>query len=127
MVSPKHANFLINTGSATAADLEGLGEEVRRRVFEARGILLEWEICRIGIPVPGIDPIVEHYRDLSHTAPRAALTPPSAGSGRRSPFPPITPYFRSVRFSIVCRLLQQLQFVDLVKNSVDPRSNEFAS
>jgi len=81
MVSQKHANFLINTGSATAADLEGLGEEVRRRVFEARGILLEWEICRIGIPVPGIDTIVEHYRDLSHTAPRAALTRPLLGVG----------------------------------------------
>src|SRR5271169_1529021 len=100
MVSPKHANFLINTGSATAADLEGLGEEVRRRVYEARGILLEWEICRIGIPVPGIDPIVEHYRDLSHTAPRAAPTPPSAGSGRRSLFPPIGPYFHSARFPL---------------------------
>ena len=81
MVSQKHANFLINTGSATAADLEGLGEEVRRRVFEARGILLEWEICRIGIPVPGIDTIVEHYRDLSHTAPCAALTRPLLGVG----------------------------------------------
>jgi UDP-N-acetylmuramate dehydrogenase len=48
MVSPLHANFLINTGNATAADLEGLGEEVRRRVFETSGILLEWEIHRIG-------------------------------------------------------------------------------
>ena len=64
MVSEKHANFLINTGTATAADLEGLGEEVRRRVYEVRGILLEWEIRRIGIPVPGIDPNVEHGRDL---------------------------------------------------------------
>jgi UDP-N-acetylmuramate dehydrogenase len=81
MVSPKHANFLINTGNATAADLEGLGEEVRRRVYETRGILLEWEICRIGIPVPGMEPIVEHDQDLSHTAPSAAPTPPSAGSG----------------------------------------------
>jgi UDP-N-acetylmuramate dehydrogenase len=48
MVSQKHANFLINTGSATAADLEGLGEEVKRRVYEAIGIELEWEIERIG-------------------------------------------------------------------------------
>jgi UDP-N-acetylmuramate dehydrogenase len=48
MVSEKHANFLINTGDATAADLEGLGEEVRRRVFEASGIALDWEIRRIG-------------------------------------------------------------------------------
>jgi UDP-N-acetylmuramate dehydrogenase len=45
-----HANFLINTGTATAADLEGLGEEVRRRVLENSGISLEWEIMRIGEP-----------------------------------------------------------------------------
>jgi UDP-N-acetylmuramate dehydrogenase len=49
-VSEKHTNFLINTGDATSADLEGLGEEVRRRVFAASGIRLEWEIKRIGIP-----------------------------------------------------------------------------
>jgi UDP-N-acetylmuramate dehydrogenase len=49
-VSAKHANFLLNTGGATAADLEGLGEEVRRRVHAASGITLEWEIKRIGIP-----------------------------------------------------------------------------
>lgn len=53
MVSPQHANFLINTGGATAADLEGLGEEVRRRVFALSGILLEWEIRRIGRPLAG--------------------------------------------------------------------------
>jgi len=47
-VSEKHANFLINTGEATAADIEGLGEEVRRRVFETHGVLLKWEIRRIG-------------------------------------------------------------------------------
>ncbi|SMF71019.1 UDP-N-acetylmuramate dehydrogenase [Tistlia consotensis] len=47
-VSEKHCNFLINTGTATAADLEGLGEEVRRRVKEATGIELQWEIKRIG-------------------------------------------------------------------------------
>jgi UDP-N-acetylmuramate dehydrogenase len=98
MVSEKHANFLINTGSATAADLEGLGEEVRRRVYEARGILLEWEICRIGNPVPGIDPIVEYCRDLSQ--PSAPPTPPSAGSGRRSLFPPIRPYGHSATFPL---------------------------
>jgi UDP-N-acetylmuramate dehydrogenase len=56
MVSPQHANFLINTGNATAADLEGLGEEVRRRVYNACGIVLEWEIRRIGCPLPGIEP-----------------------------------------------------------------------
>lgn len=49
MVSEKHCNFLINTGTATAADLEGLGEEVRRRVFKVTGIRLEWEIRRLGI------------------------------------------------------------------------------
>jgi len=49
MVSEKHCNFLINTGSATAADIEGLGEEVRRRVMEETGIRLEWEIRIIGI------------------------------------------------------------------------------
>src|ERR1700722_2618577 len=49
-VSEKHCNFLINTGTATAADLEGLGEEVRRRVHAATGVTLEWEIHRIGIP-----------------------------------------------------------------------------
>jgi UDP-N-acetylmuramate dehydrogenase len=48
-VSEKHCNFLINTGDATAADLEALGEEVRRRVFETSGVGLEWEIRRIGV------------------------------------------------------------------------------
>jgi UDP-N-acetylmuramate dehydrogenase len=50
VVSEKHCNFLINTGDAAAADIEGLGEEVRRRVFEATGVTLEWEIRRIGVP-----------------------------------------------------------------------------
>jgi UDP-N-acetylmuramate dehydrogenase len=50
VVSEKHCNFLINNGSATAADLEGLGEEVRRRVHATSGVTLEWEIHRIGIP-----------------------------------------------------------------------------
>ena len=53
MVSDKHTNFLINTGDATAADIEGLGEEVRRRVEAEFGIVLEWEIRRIGRPLPG--------------------------------------------------------------------------
>lgn len=47
-MSPKHANFLINTGDATAADLEGLGEDVRKKVYDSCGITLEWEIMRIG-------------------------------------------------------------------------------
>lgn len=50
MVSEKHCNFLINTGGATAADIEGLGEEVRRRVRDATGVELDWEIRRIGVP-----------------------------------------------------------------------------
>jgi UDP-N-acetylmuramate dehydrogenase len=50
MVSDKHCNFLINTGAATAADIEGLGEDVRRRVQAATGVVLQWEIRRIGIP-----------------------------------------------------------------------------
>jgi len=49
-VSEKHCNFLINTGTATAADIEGLGEDVRRRVREATGVELAWEIRRIGRP-----------------------------------------------------------------------------
>jgi len=57
MVSLKHANFFVNTGSATAADLEGLGEEVRRRVYQLSGITLEWEIRRIGLPLSGLEPV----------------------------------------------------------------------
>lgn len=49
-VSEKHANFLINTGDATSADIEGLGEEVRRRVYANSGTELEWEIQRVGRP-----------------------------------------------------------------------------
>jgi UDP-N-acetylmuramate dehydrogenase len=49
-VSEKHCNFLINTGTATAADLEALGEEVRRRVKAQSGVELHWEIKRIGVP-----------------------------------------------------------------------------
>ena len=56
MVSDKHCNFLINTGTATAADIEALGEEVRARVREASGIELTWEIRRIGMSgAPGTE------------------------------------------------------------------------
>ena len=48
-VSEKHTNFLINTGDASAADLEALGEEVRRRVKEKSGVTLDWEIKRVGV------------------------------------------------------------------------------
>jgi UDP-N-acetylmuramate dehydrogenase len=51
-MSAKHPNFLINAGGASAADLEGLGEEVRKRVFQNSGITLEWEIMRVGEPAP---------------------------------------------------------------------------
>ena len=51
VVSQQHCNFLINEGGASAADLEGLGEEVRRRVQAHSGIILEWEIRGIGKPV----------------------------------------------------------------------------
>ncbi|MCG0994510.1 UDP-N-acetylmuramate dehydrogenase [Acetobacter indonesiensis] len=47
-VSEKHCNFLINTGTATASDLEALGEEVRKRVEQNSGVSLHWEIKRIG-------------------------------------------------------------------------------
>ena len=49
-VSPMHCNFLINRGSASADDVEALGEEVRRRVKLSSGIDLQWEIKRIGMP-----------------------------------------------------------------------------
>ncbi|WP_281991850.1 UDP-N-acetylmuramate dehydrogenase [Sulfitobacter geojensis] len=57
-MSPKHSNFLINTGGATAADLENLGEEVRKKVYDTSGIRLVWEIMRIGeVKGPsGVDP-----------------------------------------------------------------------
>lgn len=51
-MSEMHSNFLVNTGGATAADLEGLGEEVRERVFATSGIRLKWEIMRVGEPAP---------------------------------------------------------------------------
>lgn len=49
-ISEKHTNFMINTGTATAQDLEDLGEEIRRRVKDQCGIDLRWEVKRIGIP-----------------------------------------------------------------------------
>jgi UDP-N-acetylmuramate dehydrogenase len=49
-ISEKHCNFMLNIGDATAADLEGLGEEVRRRVHATSGIVLDWEIKRLGLP-----------------------------------------------------------------------------
>ena len=51
-VSEKHANFLINAGEASAADIEGLGEAVRAKVKAQSGIELNWEIKRIGRALP---------------------------------------------------------------------------
>ncbi|MGB0905124.1 MAG: UDP-N-acetylenolpyruvoylglucosamine reductase, partial [Mangrovicoccus sp.] len=51
-ISEKHSNFLLNTGTATAADLEALGELVRKKVFETSGHELEWEVARVGDPLP---------------------------------------------------------------------------
>ena len=49
-VSEKHCNFLLNLGEASSADIENLGDEVRRRVKEKSGVELEWEIQRVGKP-----------------------------------------------------------------------------
>ncbi|MCG6112345.1 MAG: UDP-N-acetylmuramate dehydrogenase [Paracoccus sp.] len=54
-MSEKHPNFLLNTGGATAAELEALGELVRRRVLEESGLDLQWEVIRIGDPAPDTD------------------------------------------------------------------------
>jgi len=51
-MSEKHSNFMINCGDATAADLEALGELVRKKVYEQSGLTLEWEIMRVGEPAP---------------------------------------------------------------------------
>jgi len=62
MVSEKHANFLINTGNATAADLEALGDEVRRRVHDTSGVVLEWEIERVGRPLARMEQIISSFQ-----------------------------------------------------------------
>jgi len=51
-MSEKHSNFMVNTGDATAQDLEELGELVRKKVFQTSGLTLEWEIKRVGEPSP---------------------------------------------------------------------------
>ena len=51
-MNPKHPNFLTNTGSATAHDLEELGERVRKKVYDSSGLRLIWEIKRVGEPAP---------------------------------------------------------------------------
>jgi UDP-N-acetylmuramate dehydrogenase len=62
MISDMHCNFMINTGNASAADLERLGEDVRRRVREKSGITLRWEIKRIGVPLEKDKDIQEFIR-----------------------------------------------------------------
>lgn len=52
VMNVKHSNFLTNAGGATAADLIGLGEEVRKKVYDTSGITLVWEIMRVGEPAP---------------------------------------------------------------------------
>ncbi len=52
VMNAKHPNFLTNSGEATAAELEQLGEMVREKVFQTHGIRLEWEIMRVGEPAP---------------------------------------------------------------------------
>ena len=52
-VSEKHCNFLLNLGNAKAAEIEALGEEVRRRVLASSGVSLEWEIQRVGVEEEG--------------------------------------------------------------------------
>ena len=55
VMNVKHSNFLTNAGGATAADLIGLGEDVRKKVYDTSGITLEWEIMRVGEPAPKDD------------------------------------------------------------------------
>lgn len=62
VMSDMHCNFLVNTGRASAADLERLGEEVRKRVFAKSGILLRWEVKRIGLPLKKDKDILEFMK-----------------------------------------------------------------
>ncbi|MDE0967988.1 MAG: UDP-N-acetylmuramate dehydrogenase [Octadecabacter sp.] len=58
IINTMHSNFLTNAGGATAADLERLGEDVRKKVYETSGLTLEWEIMRVGEPAPqGLPPL----------------------------------------------------------------------
>src|SRR3546814_20378206 len=85
MVSDKHCNFLINTGTATAADLENLGEEVRRRVKASAGITLEWELNRLGVPEGGVACAGASRRRRAASRPSArCLRTPGATERRRA-------------------------------------------
>ena len=63
-VSTLHCNFLLNVGTATAGDVEALGEEVRRRVRDASGVELEWEIKRIGESLAGLHSVTGHNEPI---------------------------------------------------------------
>jgi UDP-N-acetylmuramate dehydrogenase len=88
MVSRQHTNFLINTGTATAADLEGLGEEVRQRVHDTSGILLEWEIERIGRPGFAVDGMNSSFPRKQESSRPSVWTAGPPVAARRGPWAP---------------------------------------
>jgi UDP-N-acetylmuramate dehydrogenase len=81
-MSEKHSNFLINTGEATAADLEGLGEDVRKKVFQSSGIELHWEIMRVGEPAPDSE---ERLGTLRHQGGYVEQDTPESGGNHGRP------------------------------------------
>ena len=86
-VSEKHTNFLINTGGATSADIEALGEEVRTRVLAHSGVEFEWEIQRVGTPIlPIADGEGTHEAQLHGGGVSTIPLPPDAAH-RGSPPP----------------------------------------
>ncbi len=64
-MSEMHANFMLNTGTATAADLERLGEKVRQSVYAKSGVMLRWEIRRVGLPHESDADILEWMKNES--------------------------------------------------------------
>ncbi len=97
-VSPQHCNFLIAHEGAAAADVEALGEEVRRRVYETSGHELRWEIKRLGQPAPGVEPILDGVEAARERRAYGISSPEVAGAsvnlsaeasgGDSTPFPP---------------------------------------
>ncbi|PTQ61156.1 UDP-N-acetylmuramate dehydrogenase [Sphingomonas aurantiaca] len=81
-VSEKHCNFLLNLGSASSAEIEALGEEVRDKVKAHSGVALEWEIQRVGISLPS------RMREGAGGGP-ALSTSDAAGDGGRPPLGPL--------------------------------------
>jgi UDP-N-acetylmuramate dehydrogenase len=86
-VSEKHCNFLLNLGAATSADIEALGEEVRRRVKAESGATLEWEIQRVGTSVTPTAPVIPAKAGISEQEATAGPheTPASAGVTELNP------------------------------------------